>query len=441
MMLFIKKSYIDNRGSAIITGLVVSAVLMVMCLSLLLISYSLFVSTTNEDYDLTNREMLYSAAEALELELMDAGIEGQIDKEGNVTSSIDNVTNKAFAKYIYDNIVNSEHWASGIENKKYFNMTGLDRESEQVVVEMYWEKPDADTKNGAILHATYCLYDYYSGDMLVKTDRKYRLDYNLTTETISGSGTGSGGNGTSVEYNEDKIIPVPGVEYPFYGNNGVKVVFKNESSHNSTITVVNDSPNAIESWKFYIYSKDNITSNDPAYCTKIDDSGIYSVQNLNWNGHIESGQASNAIYFNNVFTYVPRIIVIEESMNPLNSADYSAVFSDGKFIITNTSNKTIKGWNLSFDSNGDITYISDSKQPFKRDGNHYIVENADWVYKEIKPGVTIELTVNMNNPQNGTPTNIILSTFSQNALDNPEEETNITTFSLNWTRIGQSHLQ
>jgi len=66
------KSYkSDNRGSAIITGLVVSTVLMVLCLSLLLISYSLFIATAKSTSDLPNREMLYSAAEALEHELLD----------------------------------------------------------------------------------------------------------------------------------------------------------------------------------------------------------------------------------------------------------------------------------------------------------------------------------------------------------------------------------
>ncbi|MBR4778124.1 MAG: hypothetical protein IK007_11015, partial [Lachnospiraceae bacterium] len=60
-----KISY-NNEGSAIITALVVSTVLMVLCLSLLAIAYSLFLSQKNSSSDLPEREMLYSAVELFE---------------------------------------------------------------------------------------------------------------------------------------------------------------------------------------------------------------------------------------------------------------------------------------------------------------------------------------------------------------------------------------
>ena len=128
----------DNRGSAIITGLVVSAVLIVLCLSLLLVAYSLFISTSKSTSDMSNREMLYSAAEALEHEITDVTVlpikstgenseisykliaDKSIITEGTSSTSGDpttyqNLESHEFWKYIYENI-----W-QGFDNNKYDN--------------------------------------------------------------------------------------------------------------------------------------------------------------------------------------------------------------------------------------------------------------------------------------------------------------------------------
>ena len=197
------KSYkSDNRGSAIITGLVVSTVLMVLCLSLLLIAYSLFLSTANSTSDLPNREMLFSAAEALEHELLDFSME--YDADLLLTDStghdfwqyIDNTIWKGFelapgTENKYTQQVNAGYWmyydpldTSGYHNdiekcSKYFNLTSIG--SIKIVVQFYWELPkgfDGDAskrenKNGTLLNAIYRMYDN-KGNLLVKTEKKYK---------------------------------------------------------------------------------------------------------------------------------------------------------------------------------------------------------------------------------------------------------------------------
>ena len=133
MIKILLKSYkSDNRGSAIITGLVVSTVLMVLCLSLLLVSYSLFISSSKESSELANREYLYSAAEVFEKEIFSSVLD---------TSNIDFENPNNISEYIYINLENN-NWpsfnGSNIEEaSKYFNLTSTG--NTKIIVQLYWK--------------------------------------------------------------------------------------------------------------------------------------------------------------------------------------------------------------------------------------------------------------------------------------------------------------
>lgn len=193
------KSYkSDNRGSAIITGLVVSAVLMVLCLSLLLVSYSLFLSTSNTVSDMPNKEMLVSAAEMVEDEIVSHNVEihdGVFTIISDQSEEEIEVDIPELWKLIYEGIVN-ETWpyydpnVSGHteeETSKYFRITAIG--SVKIIVQLYWEHPkgdswDTNAPDGALLNAIYRLYDN-EGKVLVKIEKKYKLSGIKNTVQIS----------------------------------------------------------------------------------------------------------------------------------------------------------------------------------------------------------------------------------------------------------------
>ena len=269
------KSYkSDNKGSAMITGLVVSTVLMVLCLSLLLISYSLFISTAKSTSDLPNREMLYSAAEALEHELLDFSME--YDADLLLTDStghdfwqyIDNSIWKGFelspgTENKYTQQVNAGYWmyydpldTSGYHNdiekcSKYFNLTSIG--SIKIVVQFYWELPkgfDGDAskrenKNGTLLNAIYRMYDN-KGNLLVKTEKKYK--YSISQSSGGSNSGNNGGNASFVPTTIGKDETIPFVNNSFGDVTVHFICHSNYSSgctceinfYNNTNTVITD---------------------------------------------------------------------------------------------------------------------------------------------------------------------------------------------------------
>ena len=106
-----KISY-NNRGSAIITAMVVTTVLMVLCLSLLSVAYSLFLSQKGNTSDMPERELLYSAVEAFEGELLNtiptvvSSNSGETSGSGeNAGVSGDYTATSGFGKGILDTVI------------------------------------------------------------------------------------------------------------------------------------------------------------------------------------------------------------------------------------------------------------------------------------------------------------------------------------------------
>ena len=177
-----KRISYNNKGSAIITALVVTTVLMVLCLSLLAIAYSFFLSQKNNSSDMSDREMLYSSVEMLESGLDDAeyipggsGTGSETTTEGSVTPAPEDNIAK-FWEYLLQNIADNS-WQASVEdeNKKYFELKSIG--SARIIVEMYWKSPGGDgvDKAGSVLYASYNLYD--SGlNLKVKAEKTYVLE-------------------------------------------------------------------------------------------------------------------------------------------------------------------------------------------------------------------------------------------------------------------------
>ena len=217
-----KLSY-DNRGSAIISALVVGAILTMLSLSLLAIAYSLYLSQKKNTDDTNEREMLYSAVEVIEAELLNASCIEYLEETPSFTINLSDksqfgqeiVNNiwKGFTK-VLDNpelleqkddcgewlyytpepkptsndvsepastdiqTVKSAHY----DLKKCSRFFELDSLGSCIIrVQLYWELPqDWDfkepiKKDGTVLHAIYRLIHPLSNETMIKTERVYRL--------------------------------------------------------------------------------------------------------------------------------------------------------------------------------------------------------------------------------------------------------------------------
>ncbi len=216
----------NNKGSAIITALVVSAVLMVLSLSLLAVAYSLFLSQKANTSDITQRELLYSSIEMIEDQLTSASFckapiliadDIQIEGEEEIEPFTIELKGSDFGKYVLNNLWKDFELIPGTENKYEQNVSKADwlyydseaKDSEgrptndhgnlalcskyfylksfaamPISVQMYWILPfdtgtktwdgSEEMKEGTILHAVYRLGNG-DGETQVKAERSYVL--------------------------------------------------------------------------------------------------------------------------------------------------------------------------------------------------------------------------------------------------------------------------
>lgn len=460
------KSYkSDNRGSAIITGLVVSTVLMVLCLSLLLVAYSFFISTYKSTSDLPNREMLYSAAEALEHELTEYTLEYEEGAEPalpadhalwnyvytNIWQGFDAVAGK---ESVYAQDESNGYWLYFNENdpsanhrdkekcSRYFNLSSLG--NVKIVVQLYWQLPkgtdvnaiNTENKDGTLLNAIYRMYDN-KGNVIVKTERTYLLSYTTDLNTSSGSGEGSGGNGGG--NSSSSTVPVEnGKSYHLYGNDGeVQLDFKQYGPQSAQLTIKNTTNKKINSWKLYFFSEDKVIIGDTRYLTDLGN-GVYIIQNPDsYTGSLEVG-ASTTVSIQTTFNYLPRAMVVEDVMQPLPNSDFQVWIDHtgniSTLTIKNNSGKTINGWDLEFDYLGDIYTAYPAKFNSNQSG-HFLIQHVD-ESKTIVDKDSIAISLNLNPSYTGQPTNVILKTFSLTALEDLNQ-TVVNTVKYKWNRIGE----
>ncbi|MBR5180541.1 MAG: cellulose binding domain-containing protein [Lachnospiraceae bacterium] len=464
----------DNKGSAIITGLVVSTVLIVLCLSLLLVSYSLFLSLSKNSSDLSNREMLFSAVEAFEYELTDDSLD-----ISNV--STDNI---GIREYIYNSIKSGEWkaYTGSNENEsfKYFSLTPIG--SVKVVVQLYWQKASlnlvenisegdaASGLAGSKLNAIYRLYNN-KGEILVKTERSYILNCQSvisdTDDTDTEGESGDTGSETdqndntqsqdAAEPHDDGNRPELNTEHVINNNENdnnisIKLIITGANYDNSTgywgsITISNESDSDLENWRFYVYSNDELSSNGDGSLNKISQ-GKYLVENKGYNQDLKKGESCSISIScaSGYFNTLPTAELIKEVRYPVSKSDYEVSYIttnswdngyNGKFIITNNSEKPILDWNLQVIFNGDITSIPNADIKEKNGNNYTLINKGSYGYN-IPANSSLEIGFGGTGTPPETVTDYILWAF----LNDPSEIANTTVSELwKWERIGSENLK
>ncbi len=367
----------DNRGSAIITGLVVSAVLMVLCLSLLLVAYSLFISTSKSTSDMSNREMLYSAAEALEHEITDVTVlpikstgenseisykliaDKSIITEGTSSTSGDpttyqNLESHEFWKYIYENI-----W-QGFDNNKYDNTDPAKKDyikTEEMNGFTFYKQDSTDSSGNAIwqyydpkaANDAYCLSNsahadiekcskYFNissiGSVKVVVQFYWELPSGFDGYIYSKAGTVL--NAVYMLYNnkgemlvrtERKyILNATNNDATIVSSTGIIPEFSLNGNawnggYNGLIKISNNSENLYESWMMIINTDDNLSGfYNSELVRKIDDSN-YLVRYASHNqdiapgANITFGFGSTTTYSNNpvMSIIVPSYQLVDET--------------------------------------------------------------------------------------------------------------------------------
>ncbi len=455
------KSYnSDNRGSAIITGLVVSTVLMVLCLSLLLVAYSLFFSTSQSTSDLPNREMLYSAAEALEHELLDytlvyeGGTEPTLPTDRNLWNYVYENIWKGFNlsaenKYIQD--LNNNYWLYFDSNdstgnhrdlekcSKYFYLTSIG--SAKIIVQLYWELPkdfdetNIENKDGTLLNAIYKLYDN-KGILLVKTDRKYLLSY----KTTEGSGS----------EDDNFIVESASMTEPDGGTHSWDFVFDNakiklldyHTKNNGQFVISGNNGKETKNWTFDVNfnSLTSLTCTASGYNFEELSDGWYRITpNGGWNNDLNT----NSYYIS--FTYtgiinpstIIRITKGEDSQNNGNtdaqteSLTATQEYTDNRTIkitIHNNLERDIENWSITFNHNGNNF---DVENGISHHGSHTItITNKDdngHIEKDGSIDVIIKFSGNGNN-------NVISTLMAYTTIEAVAPPANTK---IKWTRIGE----
>lgn len=463
------KSYkSDNKGSAMITGLVVSTVLMVLCLSLLLIAYSLFLSTANSTSDLPNREMLYSAAEALEHELLDFSVQYEDDllltdmSDHNFWQYIDNTIWKGFelapgTQDIYTQSVNGDYWmyydpndSSGYHNNlekcsKYFNLTSIG--SVKIIVQLYWELPkgfdgnaaNKDSKNGTLLNAIYRMYDN-KGTLLVKAEKKYLY-------SISQS---SGTSGTNYI-----VLNVPTDAELYDGNHYYKYVFDNAilelndyyQGSNAQVVIKNNNGKTTENWMFEIYFKEinNVVFNDATNYDFIrqPDGWVRISPKQTWNMTLDTNHSYyiSFIYTGNVTSnpIVRQVLQENGSQNSGSSSQNTSIGCtefiqdigsnnySGKVTLTNSLNKAIENWTITFNHHGNNFNVQNGN--VSHHGQIVTITNLD-SNGHIEPGESLDILLTFKGHGNNNELSNI-SAYTTESSTTPSIKT------IKWTRIGE----
>lgn len=261
-----KISY-DNSGSALIMALVVSAVLMVLCFSLLAVAYSFFLAQNkNARGDVSERETFYSAIEIFEQELMDGGhkiFEDDINQE-TVNANMDdqlfgtklvesifkycnedlgyNISLKTIAHEKIDSVPKWERFdseKSDILNEdakeeylnsvsRFFDLTCYG--AYKFDAQMYWEfdssnsdsnLTDLDRMKGILLHAVYRLKK--SDEILIENERVYRLNATMGAAALipSTEMENNENNGTETETEENNEPKIYTIKFGVVSNNDI----------------------------------------------------------------------------------------------------------------------------------------------------------------------------------------------------------------------------
>jgi hypothetical protein len=129
-----KNNHMDNSGFATIFTVIVSAVVMVFCLALLLVSYTLFTSASKAENRSRCRALTVSLSEELKSNITSVYFDSYEEESASRNSG----ENQLWF-YLRDNI-NSENFSETLS--KTFRINTDDGTGEDSTVTMYWKNGD-----------------------------------------------------------------------------------------------------------------------------------------------------------------------------------------------------------------------------------------------------------------------------------------------------------
>ena len=470
------KSYkSDNRGSAIITGLVVSAVLMVLCLSLLLVAYSLFLSTSNAALDMPNKEMLYSAADVIGEEITSQTVDVNtytVITENSGTEGQENTTVTAVPSELWDAIYKGistgvwPYFKTGVDGhsdleacSKYYQMTSIG--SVKIIVQLYWEPPKEwsgqyDQLDGAVLNAIYRLYNN-KNKVLMKGEKKYNL-------TVNSSNTSEeGGNADNNYIIRENPYKTNSQGWLYYGFDNADVIFKHFDSNGQSAQLELYSNNNIktEDWAFDIYldGVSNITTTDPYnfLIEKLEDGWFRIKSNSNYTKVLWTEHFFITINYSGTYTSNPKIRqrntgdisqqpssttqTIEQKIylqyDGFTSESWSSINSYTNHMkFTNNQTTSIDNWTIEF--NYPATVNSDGYQgtadEIESNGQfHKIRDRGGNGFDSVKPGQQVTVTFSGNGEGfDSEPTDVKIYTIVKTEIGT--EPVSIITWK--WNKIG-----
>ncbi|MBQ9278969.1 MAG: hypothetical protein IJ224_10095 [Lachnospiraceae bacterium] len=196
------KLYKDNRGSAMIVAIVVSIIVITFTLSLLLVSYSLFVSNERK----VTQSQVKELSKSISIEIGDEITTPNFDNSDALLDAINNDENAKYCAqdynmwfYIRYNLFQNnwpyyrdETTAGHMEANAYryfkLNLTGgevaeYSAMADDISVCMYWECEDADIKDQAIFTVEVTVT---KGGQTSTTTSYYELGMTYYDDEISG---------------------------------------------------------------------------------------------------------------------------------------------------------------------------------------------------------------------------------------------------------------
>ncbi|MCR4691873.1 MAG: cellulose binding domain-containing protein [Lachnospiraceae bacterium] len=213
-----------------------------------------------------------------------------------------------------------------------------------------------------------------------------------------------------------------------------------DTGFQGTIYIQNTGDSTIENWAFLMDLSNDIQDIWNAGIVEKKD-GNYLIKNAGWNrkilpgGTVSFGFRAKGVYVSaptNCALHLPERKDITENIKVENVVEQNwNNGQQGKIIITNLTNRTIEGWNLSFDYENQISDIWNAKIVNEQTGQ-YTICSSDYNYC-IPTGKTVEIGYISSGEKEFPPANfvlseLIISEYSESGESNPHNGDSIDSY-------------
>jgi len=199
-----------------------------------------------------------------------------------------------------------------------------------------------------------------------------------------------------------------------------------DTAWQAQVTIENTGDRAIEDWNLKVPLQQEIKSIWNAQVVQTDEIGSEEgekdseekgneqnsriIQNLGWNQDIPcGGSVEFGFLVDGSFEGLPDTCELTDSQIQVSEANYDVTYEvvnnwqtgfTANIILTNTSDTTIKDWQLSFDFANEITSLWNG-EILSHEEEHYVIKNPGYS-QNLTPGesITIGIVVSEGNPDN-----------------------------------------